>query len=269
VRTILRVLSILPVALGLSAAAHASLVTLTGSTLGIKLGAVPTIDFAQGAPVPVSVSSGGGSFTEPAGLFTGSAALPTSLFTGVPLIEQVTFANVANGTKLIAQGAAGGGQATGIVRAGGGLGGPGPLAGTAFVNLIALFNLEVPLSPIGSTGGQTQVIGGSIVITVLGTGWTTGTVTVTGLNNPFGTLGPSPSPANTVTFAGYDNRTPGHAGNLLLISPFKVIFNAGGNLVGLATQSLSFVPAVPEPGTLLLLALGIGAVALRARRRRG
>ena len=266
-RTILRLFSILSVSLSFSVGAHAAILTLTGRSLGIKLGPIPTIDFAQSGPIPISVSSGGGSFTEPAGLFTGSVALPTSLFTGVPLIDRVTVANVANGTKFIAQGAAGGGHGTGVLRAGGGLGGPGPLAGTAFVNLIALFNLEVPLSPVGSTGAQTQVIGGSIVITVLGTGWTTGTVTVTGLDNAFGTLGTAPT--NTVTFVGYDNRTPGHAGNVLLISPFKVILNAGGNLVGLATQSLAFVPGVPEPGMLLLLALGIGGLALRASRRRG
>ena len=264
-RTVLRLLSILS-ALSFSVGADASVLTLTGSTLGIKVGPIPTIDFAQTAPVGIPVSSGGGSFTEPAGLFTGSVALPTSLFTGVALIDGFTLAGVANGTKFIAQGAAGGGHGTGILRAGGGLGGPGPLAGTAFVNILGLFNIQIPLSAVGNTGASIPVIGGSIAITVLGTGWTTGAVTVTGLSNGFGTLGPAPT--NTVTFVGYDNRTPGHAGNVLLISPFKVITNAAGNLVGLATQSLSFAPAVPEPGTLLLLGLGIGVLALRVSRRR-
>jgi hypothetical protein len=260
--TLARFFSILSVSLSLSDAAHASVLTLTGSTLGIKVGPIPTIDFAQTGPVPISVSSGGGSFTEPAGLFTGSVALPTSLFTGVALINGFTLAGVANGTKFIAQGAAGGGHTTGILRAGGGLGGPGPLAGTAFVNILGLFNIQVPLSAVGNTGAEIPVIAGTIAITVFGTGWTTGAVTVTG-------LGPgSTGPANTVTFVGYDNRTAGHAGSVLLISPFKVITGAAGNLVGLATQSLVFVPGVPEPGTLLLLALGIGALALRAARRR-
>jgi hypothetical protein len=261
VRTITRLLSIVSVSLGLSVGAQASILTLTGSTLDIKVGPIPAIDFAQSGPVPISVSSGGGSFTEPAGLFTGSVALPTSLFTGVPLISGFTLGGVANATKTVAQAAAGGGHATGVLRAGGGLGGPGPLTGTAFVNILGLFNIEIPLSPIGSTGGQTQVIGGSIIVTVLGTGWTTGVVTITGVST-FGTA------ANTVTFVGYDNRTPAHAGDVLLISPFKTVTNAAGNFAGLATQRLTFVPGVPEPGTLLLLALGIGGLALRASRRR-
>jgi hypothetical protein len=264
-RTVIRFLSVLSFSLSFSVGAHAAILTLTGSTLGIKVGSIPTIDFAQTGPVAISVSSGGGSFTEPASIFAGSVMLPTSLFTGVALIDGFTVAGVANGTKFVAQGAVGGGHGTGttggLLRAGGGLGGPGPLAGTAIVNILGLFNIGVPLSPIGNTGGQTTVIGGSIVVTVLGTGWTTGAVTVTGV----GTFG---TPANTVTFVGYDNRTPGHAGGVLLISPFKAITSAGGNLVGLATQSLSFAPAVPEPGTLLLLGLGIGVLALRVSRRR-
>ena len=128
------------------------------------------------------------------------------------------------------------------------------------MNILGLFNIQVPLSPIGSTGGQTQVIGGSIVVTVLGTGWTTGTVTVTGV----GTFGTG---ANTVTFVGYDNRSPGHAGNVLLISPFKAITNAGANLAGLATQNLTFIFDAPEPGTLLLLGLGFGILVLQGSRR--
>ena len=59
--------------------------------------------------VPISVSSGGGSFTEPAAIFSGTANLPTSLFTGIALISDITLANLVNSTKVVAQGAAGGG----------------------------------------------------------------------------------------------------------------------------------------------------------------
>jgi hypothetical protein len=81
---------------------------------------------------------------------------------------------------------------------------------------------------------------------------------------------PTPNAAilNSVTFAGYDNRTPGHVGRVLLVSPFKVITNAAGNLPGIARQTLDFGGVVPEPGTLGLLLAGATVLALWGRRQR-
>jgi hypothetical protein len=104
-------------------------------------------------------------------------------------------------------------------------------------------------------------------VTVFGTGWTTAPVQLTGVT----TISTPTSQAgivNTVTFAGYDNRTPGHVGRVLLVSPFKVISNATGNLPGLARQTLDFGGVVPEPGALGLLALGVVALALQGWRKR-
>jgi hypothetical protein len=243
--------------LGVAQGSGASLVTLVGGTLGISIAGLPPASFPLNvSAVPLSVSSGGGSFTEPASIFTGDLNLPTSLFTGVPLINDLTLANVANSTKFVAQGAAGAGHAAGVVRAGGGLGGPGPLGGTAFLHVLSLVNIAIPLSPIGNTGDSFVLEAGSLVITVLGTGWTTGAVTLTGVT----TAG-----VNTVTLAGYDNRTPAHHGGVVqLISPFKVITNAAGNLAGVATQTLTFVP---EAGALALLVSGVVTLAILGSRR--
>jgi hypothetical protein len=247
--------------LGTATSGAASMLTLAGGTLSLEIGGLVTkISFPLNVPaLPLSVSSGGGSFTEPASIFTGRVDLPTALFTGVPIIHEIGIA-VTNGTKVLAQGAAGGGHATGVLRAGGGFGGPGPLAGSAVVDLHGLINMHVPLYAIGNTGATLSIYANQQVqITIFGTGWTTGAATLTKVT----TAG-----VNTVTFVGYDNRTPAHNGIVQLVSPFKVTVSFIGNLPGLATQTLTFAGAVPEPGTLALFAVGAAALALFGWHRR-
>jgi hypothetical protein len=138
------------------------------------------------------------------------------------------------------------------------MGGRGPLSGDAIINVLGLFNLVIPLGVVGSTGAVTAQVAGSLEVTVFGTGWTTAAVTLTGVSTG--------SPAvNTVTFGavGYDNRTPLHNGVIGLVSPFKVVTNAAGNLPGFALQTLVFSGGVPEPGMLALLGTAFGALALR------
>jgi len=245
--------------------ADAALLTLTGSTLTVSVWNLPTVSIPQNvAAVPVLVSSGGG-FTEPGDIFTGTVMLPSSMFTGVPLVNGFTVALLGNLPKYIAPGEPGGSR-TGIRRPGGGLGGSGPLSGRAFINVLALFNLVVPLFPVGDTYGSSISNQGYVSVTVLGTAWTTGNVTLTGLS------GSTPS-QNTVTFdaLGFDHRTPGHAGVLQLVSPFKVVDGVAGGQPGYALQTLTFSTQVPEPGTLVLLVSGVTGLVvygLAKRRRR-
>jgi hypothetical protein len=229
----------------------------------------PPLELQMNQPVALVPLAPGGGFVEPAGLFTGTLTRQIPQTVGscfAPFLEETIFANLSNGAKSIAPGAAGGGQTSGVVRPGGGLGGPGALAGTFLINVLGLFNLEVPLSPVGATGAAGQRVAGSLVVTVLGTGWTTATVQVTGVSTRT-TPTSNAAVANTVTFAGYDNRTPSHVGRVLLVSPFKVITNAAGNLPGIARQTLDFAGVVPEPGTLGLLVAGAAFLALHGWRK--
>jgi hypothetical protein len=237
-----------------------TLLTLAGSTLTVSLGSLPAATVPQNvSALPLLVTTGGG-FTEPAGLFTGTVTAPPGSPTGVPIVSGFTLV-VSNRTKQVAPGAPTGvASYWGVHRAGGGLGGPGRLAGDAIVNILGIFNLSIPLSPVGYTDGYFTSHGMPtypIQVTVIGTGWTTGDVTITGLT----TLTPSGGLANTVTFGalGFDQRTAGHGGVLQLVTPFKVITSVAGNLSGFALQTLTFT-GVPEPGTLLLVGTSVAAL---------
>jgi hypothetical protein len=149
-----------------------------------------------------------------------------------------------------------------FVRGGGTLGGPMPLAGTFKVCLFgscptAVSNLIVPLTPFGSAvavATSNAALGG--MNTVYGAPWTTGTVAI-GLSPTVTTMGGAHGPLGgaSSTFA------PG--GQIQLIVPVSIVsFNAIVPVI--TTLTLDFVP---EPTTFVLLASGIVALGLGARRR--
>jgi hypothetical protein len=86
--------------------------------------------------------------------------------------------------------------------------------------------------------------------------WTTGMVEVTATGGPQATM---------LERAGYDNRTPGGAGNIQLVSPALTRWqNAHSDYYtgSIATLKLSFIP---EPNGLLMLVAGIGVLAILYR----
>lgn len=234
---------------GISAPASSAVLTLTGSSLDLTIGALPAISVPQ-SPDPLLISVGG-TFIEPANLFaaTGvnSIVLPTQLFTGVSLISSfnASFANLTKNVNVV------GGTASG-----------GTLNGTATIGVLGgLVNLFIPLNVIG--GGGVAVGGAaSLAVTVTGsTLWTTGTAKNVGIT----TTTPLGAVLNTVTVSGSNNLNSVSGGTITLVTPVRILTNAAGNLPGFAIQRLTF--AVPEPGTLLLIGSGIVGLGLVGRRK--
>lgn len=220
--------------------ASASTVEIGPSTFSLRISTLPPVTLPSN-PATIVVSSGAGTFTEPAGVFgPTTVGLPVSLFTGVSLISGLTLAGIGNATVVCDS------TVPNLNCAGG-------LAGTTLVNVLQLFNLSIPLSVVGSPGASVRVDAGGIIITVIGQKWTAGPTSVTGV-----TGGPALS-------NGVDERTPAHGGRLVLVSGFKAVTNVAGSLPGFAVQTLQLAP---EPVEVLLLAVGLTGLGLYAGARR-
>jgi hypothetical protein len=246
-------------------ASQAAILTLTSGSLAFVLGDLDPIGFPATSSPQVNVSDSLGTFEVPADLFQGSVVVPSQLFTGVDLISGLVLDLQGHAAIPLVTNAPGGGHAQHVLRPGGGIGGEGALAGAAIINVMLLFDMFVPLSVVGQAGGFATAQEGNLAITVYATGWTTGPVQLTGVIADVGTP-ESPVLVNTVTVAGFDNRTPGGVGQIMLISPFKVVLEGLAALPGVAMMTLNF--AVPEPGTLLLLGSGIAGLLVLGHRRR-
>jgi hypothetical protein len=115
----------------------------------------------------------------------------------------------------------------------------------------------IPLKIVGVGGTQKFVaLGGLVMGTIKANPYQLGMVTV------MGALNGSPS---TVMGTGFDNRTALGQGTIQLVSPTIVALGALGSLAALATLTITFVP---EPGTLLLLGMGLAGIAAVSRKSR-
>ena len=237
------ILVALALTIALPTAARAAVMSLESSNVTVIIGRLPPAVLPQNPdPVSVAVSSGTGSFVLPSGLFGGTAVLPTGLFTGISLLSSLSV-TATNSTVSV-----GGGAGNGVV------------TGLAHIGVCGgLINLYIPLN-FGGGGTQVQGAAALAATVTFASGWTTGVVTVANITTPT----PGGGDANTVTLAGFDTRTAGHAGTIMLVTPARFLSNAVGFLPLFGTMTLTFVP---EPGVLLLLATAAGGLALFARSR--
>jgi hypothetical protein len=105
--------------------------------------------------------------------------------------------------------------------------------------------------------------GGGAAITAFSAGWTAGAATITGV-----TTTPTPNaatnPNGTAMLTGSNGLAPDGSGTLVLVTPIRIVTNIAGNLAAFSVLTLTYVP---EPGTLLLLGLGVAGLAALGRRR--
>ena len=241
------------------------------ATLSIQVGSLPGAVFTGSG---TAVSNGiGTTFTLPSGLFAGGVTFPASLFTGVPQISGVKVVLTGNGSgsfnpTFVPPSL----HTTHVGFAGGGVGGPMQVFGTAGVNVLQLFSLSIPLSKLGLGSSVTAYLG-AIAVTAFATQWTTGMAYVRGVpitlvspHLPTSTTLPGTwtLPSATTTLTGSDARSAGGAGSVTLVSPVKAQTNVAGNFPVFVILSVNFIP---EPGTALLLLAGVVGLAAFGRTR--
>ncbi len=259
---------------------------IVGGSFQIRLSGLPPLGL--GANLAGSIAVNPGTVIENANEFgPANIDLPDSLFTGVPQISDLRINGLGKPAATSTLTNFGGGLQAGIVG-----GNPGAVAGvngTATICVFACAGLQVaiPLTLVGAGGALfTTALYQPLTVTAA-TGWTTGAAVITGINSQvnstlgLGTCIPVTCSGtqlvtgtgngvyvSTVTLSGSNNLTASGNGTITLVTPV-ITKSLAGNLPLYGIQTLVFLAAAPEPGTLLLLGSGIaGLVALGTRRAR-
>jgi PEP-CTERM motif len=237
----------------LAVAGQGSAATLTASSLSFQMGALPAALFpgvgATGtATSNLSASLGAGTVFN--GAFT--TTIPTSAAPPITAIQVIISKNAGQTFSGTAPSKVGGNLAVeGVFN--------WYVAGGAGLLISVPLKIGTPNTAFKSNGG--------LSVTAIAAGWTVGTASVMGVDvttttTPTGTM--TNMFTATSTAMGANGLTPGGAGTLVLVTPIKI----NSNIKTFAAFSVLSLTYVPEPGTLLLLGMGVASLAALGRRKR-
>lgn len=247
-------------ALLVAGSASAGTLSYTG-TLVLGLGTLPGL-VAPGSGDANVNGAGGLGHLSTLGIGSGAfgpvtAAIPV---TSNATIQSVRFTAVGNltGTFTNLSGTAPGG-------------GPMGLSGTSKICIIfpgCAASVTVPFTPTGGgagigIGGTVNIAGGGLQLTLQHAPWTIGQPTMT-IHDPASAITTPTLPGGYATPA---SATAGGGGVVQLVTASKVYTSLTGAFPELPVYAVMNITFAPEPGTMMLIPAGVGALVLLGYRR--